>query len=97
MFTEEKSTLKSTRTTHKLDKKVINDNVLIRNNKWDFVLSNLLIKAGMGFGFGLLTSLMLFKKRSFPVWLGVGFGFGRGYTEGDIMLRSNTGIRSVIV
>ncbi|KAG7664511.1 uncharacterized protein J8A68_001962 [[Candida] subhashii] len=65
------------------------------NEKWDVVLSNALIKTGLGFGGGVLASILIFKRRSFPVWLGVGFGLGRGYAEGDAIFRSTHGLRTV--
>lgn len=66
------------------------------NDRWDVVISNTLVKTGLGFGAGVLASVVLFKRRSFPVWLGVGFGLGRGYAEGDAALRSPTaGVRTV--
>ncbi|RCK67476.1 MICOS complex subunit MIC10 [Candida viswanathii] len=65
------------------------------NDKWDVVLSNALIKTGLGFGGGVLASILLFRRRSFPVWLGIGFGLGRGYAEGDAIFRSNHGLRTV--
>lgn len=67
------------------------------NDKWDIALSNALIKAGLGFGGGVLASIILFKRRSFPVWIGVGFGFGRGYSEGDAIFRTQHGLRQVKV
>lgn len=71
-----------------IDKSILND-------KWDLVLSNLLVKAGLGFGVGVAASVLFFKRRSFPVWLGVGFGLGRGYSEGDAIFRSTAGVRTV--
>ncbi|RLV92240.1 MICOS complex subunit MIC10 [Spathaspora sp. JA1] len=65
------------------------------NEKWDVVLSNAVIKTGLGFGAGVLTSILIFKRRSFPVWLGIGFGLGRGYSEGDAIFRSTHGLRTV--
>ncbi|KAI5953039.1 hypothetical protein KGF57_004031 [Candida theae] len=65
------------------------------NDKWDVVLSNALIKTGLGFGGGVLASILFFKRRQFPVWLGIGFGLGRGYSEGDAIFRSNHGLRTV--
>lgn len=67
----------------------------ILNDKWDVVLSNTIVKTGLGFGVGVLTSVLLFKRRAFPVWIGVGFGLGRGYAEGDAIFRSNAGLRTV--
>lgn len=64
------------------------------NNQWDLVLSNTLIKTGLGFGGGVLASILFFKRRAFPVWVGVGFGLGRGYSEGDAIFRSGHGVRS---
>ncbi|CAG57887.2 uncharacterized protein GVI51_B00231 [Nakaseomyces glabratus] len=69
----------------------------ILNDKWDVVLSNMIVKMGLGFGVGVVTSVLFFKRRSFPVWLGVGFGAGRGYSEGDAIFRSTAGLRSVKV
>lgn len=67
------------------------------NDKWDIVLSNMLVKVGMGFGVGVITSVLFFKKRAFPVWLGIGFGLGRSYSEGDAIFRSTAGIRVIKV
>ncbi|GAV48595.1 hypothetical protein ZYGR_0M00160 [Zygosaccharomyces rouxii] len=69
-------------------------NKSILNDKWDVVLSNLLVKSGLGFGVGVVASVLLFKRRAFPVWLGVGFGLGRGYAEGDAIFRSAAGLRA---
>lgn len=59
------------------------------------VLSNALIKTGLGFGGGVLASIVFFRRRAFPVWVGVGFGFGRAYAEGDAIFRGNYGVRTV--
>lgn len=67
----------------------------ILNDKWDVVLSNLLVKTGLGLGVGVVGSVLFFKRRAFPVWLGIGFGLGRGYAEGDAIFRSAAGLRSV--
>ncbi|AJQ44354.1 AAR_G0005020.mRNA.1.CDS.1 [Saccharomyces cerevisiae] len=65
----------------------------ILDTKWDIVLSNMLVKTAMGFGVGVFTSVLFFKRRAFPVWLGIGFGVGRGYAEGDAIFRSSAGLR----
>ncbi|AET37269.1 Mic10p Ecym_1010 [Eremothecium cymbalariae DBVPG len=67
----------------------------ILNDKWDVVLSNLVVKAGLGFSVGVLASVLFFKRRAFPVWLGIGFGLGRGYAEGDAIFRSHAGLRTM--
>ncbi|CAI4037539.1 hypothetical protein SMKI_03G0120 [Saccharomyces mikatae IFO 1815] len=66
----------------------------VLDTKWDIVLSNMLVKTAMGFGVGVFTSVLFFKRRAFPVWLGIGFGVGRGYAEGDAIFRSSAGLRS---
>ncbi|EGV65560.1 Mitochondrial inner membrane organizing system component [Yamadazyma tenuis] len=68
------------------------------NNNWDVVISNGLVKTGLGFGGGVLASIVLFKRRAWPVWVGVGFGLGRGYSEGDAIFRGHQvdfGLRNV--
>ncbi|CAK7893901.1 MICOS complex subunit Mic10p [[Candida] anglica] len=77
------------------EQKVVSPSQNLLNDKWDVVLSNTLIKTGLGFGGGVLASILLFKRRAFPVWIGVGFGLGRGYAEGDAIFRSNHGLRTV--
>ncbi|ETS75516.1 hypothetical protein G7054_g3792 [Neopestalotiopsis clavispora] len=51
------------------------------NEKWDRCLSNMLIKSSLGLGFGVVFSVLLFKRRAWPAWVGVGFGAGRAYEE----------------
>ena len=51
------------------------------NEKWDRCLSNLIIKSSLGFGFGVVFSVLLFKRRAWPTFLGTGFGAGRAYEE----------------
>ncbi|OWB58094.1 hypothetical protein B5S28_g4087 [[Candida] boidinii] len=64
------------------------------DSKWDLVLSNAIVKTGLGFGAGVLASVLVFRRRSFPVWIGVGFGLGRAYAEGDSIFRSS-GLREI--
>jgi MICOS complex subunit MIC10 len=52
-------------------------------SKWDRAVSSLLIRSGLGFGFGVIFSVLLFKRRAWPVWLGTGFGAGRAWEEAD--------------
>ncbi|PWW72620.1 hypothetical protein C7212DRAFT_224405, partial [Tuber magnatum] len=51
--------------------------------QWDYCLANLLVKSTLGAGFGIIFSVLLFKRRAWPAWVGVGFGAGRGYAECD--------------
>ncbi|KAK5943935.1 hypothetical protein PMZ80_003216 [Knufia obscura] len=57
------------------------------NEKWDRALSSLVIRSGLGFSFGVIFSVLLFKRRSWPVWLGTGFGAGRAWEEADANFR----------
>ncbi|KAK2003360.1 DUF543-domain-containing protein [Colletotrichum falcatum] len=51
------------------------------NEKWDHCLSNHLVKSTLGLGFGVVFSVLLFKRRAWPAFVGVGFGAGRAYEE----------------
>ena len=54
-----------------------------RSLQWDRALSSLVIRSGLGFSFGVIFSVLLFKRRAWPVWLGTGFGAGRAWEEAD--------------
>ncbi|KZZ95878.1 hypothetical protein AAL_04174 [Moelleriella libera RCEF 2490] len=58
------------------------------NEKWDRCLSNLLVKSTIGLGFGVVFSVLLFKRRAFPAFIGVGFGAGRAYEECNYTLKA---------
>ncbi|PWN28805.1 DUF543-domain-containing protein [Jaminaea rosea] len=49
--------------------------------KTDLCISNAIVKTGIGFGTGVVLSVLLFRRRAFPVWLGTGFGMGSAYTD----------------
>ena len=66
----------------------------IISSKWDVVISNAIVKTGLGFGAGILLSVLFFKKRSFPIWLGTGIGLGKAWAEGDSVFRG-AGVRDV--
>ncbi|GAA5988909.1 hypothetical protein JCM10908_006225 [Rhodotorula pacifica] len=53
----------------------------ILSAKTDLCLSNGLVKAGTGLAVGIVTSAILFRRRPWPVFLGLGFGIGQGYSE----------------
>ncbi|KAL0473774.1 hypothetical protein QR685DRAFT_185456 [Neurospora intermedia] len=57
------------------------------NEKWDRCLSNLLIKSTLGLGFGVVFSVLIFKRRAWPAFVGVGFGAGRAYEECNTTLK----------
>ncbi|KAF2087848.1 DUF543-domain-containing protein [Saccharata proteae CBS 121410] len=53
------------------------------NDKWDRCLSSFLIRSGLGLSFGIVFSVLLFKRRAWPAWVGLGFGAGRAVEECD--------------
>ncbi|KAH6672914.1 hypothetical protein B0J14DRAFT_592014 [Halenospora varia] len=60
------------------------------NEKWDRCLSSLLIRSSLGLGFGVVFSVLLFKRRAWPAFVGLGFGAGRAYEEcNGSFLRTN--------
>ncbi|PWN49942.1 DUF543-domain-containing protein [Violaceomyces palustris] len=61
--------------------KVSSEDIL--SQKTDLCISNAIVKTGLGFSAGVVLSVLLFKRRAFPVWLGTGFGLGSGYTDCD--------------
>lgn len=44
--------------------------------KWDRCITDTLIKTGAGFGIGAVASLILFRRKPWPVIFGTGTGFG---------------------
>lgn len=55
--------------------------------QWDRCLSNLLVKSTLGLGFGVIFSVLVFKRRAWPAFAGVGFGAGRAYEECNFNLK----------
>jgi MICOS complex subunit MIC10 len=55
--------------------------------QWDRCLSNLIIKSTLGVGFGVVFSVLLFKRRAWPAFVGFGFGAGRAYEECNYSLK----------
>ncbi|KAJ1024380.1 hypothetical protein NDA18_004548 [Ustilago nuda] len=53
----------------------------IISQKTDLCIGNAVVKTGIGFSAGVLLSVLLFRRRAFPVWLGTGFGLGSAYTD----------------
>lgn len=58
-----------------------------RGMQWDRCLSNLLVKSTLGVGFGVVFSVLLFKRRAWPAFVGAGFGAGRAYEECNFNLK----------
>ncbi|CAF9918792.1 MAG: hypothetical protein ALECFALPRED_000829 [Alectoria fallacina] len=53
------------------------------NDKWDHAISSLLIRSSIGLSFGVVFSVLLFKRRAWPAWVGLGLGAGRAWEEAD--------------
>ena len=43
----------------------------------------MLIRSGLGLSFGIVFSVLLFKRRAWPAYVGLGFGAGRAWEECD--------------
>jgi inner membrane organizing system protein 1 len=64
--------------------------MLICEYQWDRCLSSLLIRSSLGLSFGIVFSVLLFKRRAWPAFIGLGFGAGRAYEEcNSSFLRTN--------
>lgn len=61
----------------------IAEDVLTSSSQWDRALSSGLIRTGLGASFGIIFSVLLFKRRAWPVLFGAGFGAGRAWEEAD--------------
>ena len=51
--------------------------------QWDHAISSLLVRSSLGAAFGVVFSVLLFKRRAWPAWVGLGFGAGRAWEEAD--------------
>ncbi|KAL1953436.1 hypothetical protein VTO42DRAFT_2814 [Malbranchea cinnamomea] len=57
------------------------------NEKWDRAISSMIIRSTLGLSFGVVFSVLLFKRRAWPAWVGLGFGAGRAWEEADASFR----------
>ncbi|KAF7337981.1 MICOS complex subunit MIC10 [Mycena venus] len=55
----------------------------ILGQKYDRCLADFLVKAGVGFSAGVVLSVVLFKRRTWPIALSTGFGAGVAYADCD--------------
>ncbi|KAF9531065.1 hypothetical protein CPB83DRAFT_849261 [Crepidotus variabilis] len=51
--------------------------------KYDRCLADLLVKSGVGFGAGVVASVILFRRKTWPIALSTGFGAGAAYADCD--------------
>ncbi|KAG1317399.1 hypothetical protein G6F62_012915 [Rhizopus arrhizus] len=52
--------------------------------KWDRAISNFVVKTGLGLSAGIVASALLFKKRSWPIAIATGWGFGVAYADAQV-------------
>jgi hypothetical protein len=48
----------------------------------------MIIRSTLGLSFGVVFSVLLFKRRAWPAWVGLGFGAGRAWEEADCMWKT---------
>ena len=60
----------------------------MHSRAFDRFVANAVIKTGYGFGIGALSSLLIFRRRLFPIYLGIGIGFGFALSDYNKHLRS---------
>lgn len=53
----------------------------------------MLIRSSLGLSFGVVFSVLLFKRRAWPAWVGLGFGAGRAWEEADGEQAISNGVR----
>ncbi|CAK5277562.1 unnamed protein product [Mycena citricolor] len=51
--------------------------------QYDRCMADFLVKAGVGFSAGVVLSVILFKRRTWPIALSTGFGAGAAYADCD--------------
>ncbi|KAI9882425.1 MAG: Mitochondrial inner membrane organizing system component [Watsoniomyces obsoletus] len=62
------------------------------NEKWDYCLSSMLIRSSIGLSFGVIFSVLVFKRRAWPALVGLGFGAGRAWEGCDAAFRRGENI-----
>ncbi|KAK2460853.1 hypothetical protein APHAL10511_007323 [Amanita phalloides] len=55
----------------------------IVGQKYDRCLADFVVKAGVGFSVGVITSVVFFRRRTWPIALATGFGAGAAYADCD--------------
>lgn len=54
--------------------------------KYDRFIANAIVNTGIGIAVGSLTSLILFKRRAWPIHYGIGIAFGYSLKDFEICL-----------
>ncbi|RPA78751.1 DUF543-domain-containing protein [Ascobolus immersus RN42] len=51
----------------------------ILSEKWDLCLSSLIVKSSIGAAAGIAFGVLVFRRRAWPAWVGLGIGAGRAW------------------
>ncbi|KAI0826364.1 hypothetical protein BC629DRAFT_1587174 [Irpex lacteus] len=73
--------MSSTPATPATTKPTSSENIVTQ--KYDRCLADFLVKSGVGFSVGVIASVILFKRRGWPIALSTGFGAGAAYADCD--------------
>ncbi|XP_076320580.1 MICOS complex subunit Mic10-like [Tachypleus tridentatus] len=49
--------------------------------KWDHCIADTFIKMGSGLGVGIIFSVLMFKRKTWPLTFGIGAGLGMGISN----------------
>ncbi|EPQ50821.1 DUF543-domain-containing protein [Gloeophyllum trabeum ATCC 11539] len=63
----------------------------IVNQKYDRCLADLLVKTGVGFSVGVVASVILFRRRAWPVAFSTGIGTGIAWADCDRLFNPTRG------
>ncbi|KAI3650287.1 hypothetical protein MP228_004874 [Amoeboaphelidium protococcarum] len=66
-------------TTTTTEKQLVNKNQVQR--AYDIFIAKSIVNGGIGLGVGLVSSVLLFRRRFFPIPLALGFSLGMAYEE----------------
>ncbi|KAI3654410.1 hypothetical protein MP228_001129 [Amoeboaphelidium protococcarum] len=69
----------STPSTTTTEKQLVNKNQVQR--AYDIFIAKSIVNGGIGLGVGLVSSVLLFRRRFFPIPLALGFSLGMAYEE----------------
>ncbi|GAA5810536.1 hypothetical protein MFLAVUS_003959 [Mucor flavus] len=70
------------------ENKIPSEDILAQ--KWDRTISNFVVKTGLGLSAGIVASALLFKKRTWPIAIATGWGFGVAYADAQFQKEKPT-------
>ncbi|CAO3647978.1 unnamed protein product [Cunninghamella echinulata] len=63
------------------DRKISSEELLSNKVIVTIIISNFVVKTGLGLSVGIVASALLFKKRTWPIAIASGWGFGVAYAN----------------